>query len=90
MARKYSYAYKVRIAEGTLPALQELAGELGFTVDTPGRYLGEPSPAAMLDALAAAYRRDPGGVRLAFKVLGITPAGQPTYTSENTAESAAE
>lgn len=90
MARKYSYAYKVRIAEGTLPALQALAGDLAFTVDTPGRYLGEPSPAAMFNALAAAYTRDPDAVRLAFKVLGITPTGEPTYTSQAPAGPAAD
>lgn len=69
MARKYNYAYKVRIREETLPELQTLAGQLGFTVTTPGRYLGDPSPAALLDALAAAYDRDPGGTHLALKVL---------------------
>lgn len=77
MPRKYSYAYKVRIQEQSLPILQELAGELGFTVDTPGRYLGDPSPAAMLDALADAYRRDPGGVHLALKVIGVYNKPEP-------------
>ncbi len=90
MTRKYSYAYKVRIKEESLPILQELSGDLGFTVDTPGRYLGDPSPAAMLDTLATAYKRDPGGVKLAFKVLGITPTGEATYTSQIPAEPAAE
>jgi hypothetical protein len=80
MKRKYSYAYKVRIKEETLPSLQMLAGALGFKVDTPGRYLGDPSPAAMLDALADAYRRDPAGVKLTLKVLGVTPDGQPSVT----------
>ena len=31
--------------------------------------MGLPSPAGMLDALAAAYRADPGGTKLALKVL---------------------
>jgi hypothetical protein len=69
MPRKYSYAYKVRIHEDTLPELQKLSGKLGFTVTTPGRYLGDPSPAALLDVLAAAYRRDPRGTYLALQGL---------------------
>lgn len=69
MPRKYSYAYKVRIHEDTLPELQKLAGKLGFTVTTPGRYLGDPSPAALLDALAECHEVDPGGTKLALKVV---------------------
>ena len=71
MARKYSYAYKVRIKEESLPAMQELSGGLGFNVDTPGRYLGDPSPAAMLDALAAAYRANPEVVADALRQVGV-------------------
>lgn len=51
--------------------LFDLAEGLGFTVTQPGTYLGEPSVTDFLQALAAAYRRDPGDVHLAFKVMGI-------------------
>ena len=60
--------------------LRGLAESLGFIVKTPGQYEGTASAPAMLDALAAAYRRDPAGVKLAFKVLGITPDGEPSIT----------
>lgn len=65
--------WTARIKPESLTELQQLAERIGFVVDTPGGFHGEPSPAAMLDALAAAYRRDPAGVEQAFKVLGITP-----------------
>ena len=52
-------------------ALTELAAGLGFIVTRKGTYYGNPSPPAMLDALAAAYQRDPGGVHLALKVIGV-------------------
>ena len=52
-------------------ALTELAAGLGFIVTRPGTYYGKPSTPAMLDALAAAYATDPGGVHLALKVIGV-------------------
>ncbi len=88
--RAYQYSYRVRIEKETTPALQEMAAELGFISDAPGYRQGSPSPGAFLDALATAYRRDPGGVHLAFKVLGITPDGRPTYTSDNPPQPAHE
>ena len=90
MARPYIWKWTARIKRDSLSLLQELAGELGFIIDTPGGYHGEPSAPAMLDALAAAYRRDPGGVKLAFKVMGITPSGEPTFSSGPAAESTSE
>lgn len=69
--RAYKWVWTARIKQETLSQLQELAAGLGFVVDTPGGYFGNPSPPAMLDALAAAYERDPGGVHLALKVLGV-------------------
>lgn len=66
-----AYSYRVRIEKETTPALQELAQGLGFVATTPGKYLGVPSPGSFLDALAAAYRLDPGGVRLALKDIGV-------------------
>ena len=89
MARRYSYAYKVRIHEDTLPELQKLSGKLGVTVTTPGRYLGDPSPAALLDALAECHDAAPGGTTLALKVLlkanGLLPA-RDTSAPDSSAE----
>ena len=51
---------------------------LGFISTAPGKYQGHPAPGDMLDALAAAYRRDPAGTRLALKVIldahGLRPS----------------
>ncbi len=74
------YRWSAKIQRDTLPELQSLSGGLGFIVTTPGAHDGDPSPPKMLDALAAAYRRDPAGVKLAFRVLGITPTGEPSIT----------
>lgn len=52
-------------------ALQDMALELGYVVTSPGGLTGRPSPADMIDALAAAYRADPGGVHMALKVIGV-------------------
>jgi hypothetical protein len=65
------YRWSAKIQRESLPALQEMAGKLGFTVDTPGGFQGIASPPAMLDALAAAYQRDPAGVTLALRVIGV-------------------
>ena len=54
-------------------SLTDLAEELGFIVTRKGTYDGLPSVPDMLDAIAAAYRRDPEGVALAFRVLGVVP-----------------
>ena len=66
-------------------ALTELAAGLGFIVTRPGTYYGKASAPAMLDALAAAYADDPGGVHLALKVIGVynksaTPPADATPT----------
>ncbi len=76
MARKYRYRYIVMIEEGTLPELQKLAAATGFINDAPGAKFGDPSPASLLDALAAAYRRDPSVARglLALGVAGESRA----------------
>lgn len=65
--------YRPVLSEAARDALTEFAGELGFVVSTPSLYTGKPSVPDMLDALAAAYRRDPEGVALAFRVLGVVP-----------------
>jgi hypothetical protein len=54
----------VRLSPDTAPALRELAGELGYVVTQPSPFLGQPSLNDLLDALAAAYITDPGGVHL--------------------------
>ena len=73
MTRNYRWTWNARIQKDTLAALQSMAGELGFIVTQASRYQGKPSPPDMLDALAAAYRLDPEGVALAFRVLGVVP-----------------
>lgn len=65
------YRWSAKIERSTLAELQSLAAELGFIVQTPGVHHGDPSPPKMLDSLAAAYRRNPDGVRLALKTLGV-------------------
>lgn len=79
MVRKTKYyRWSAKIDRNTLSALQALAESLGFIVTAPGGKLGNASPPALLDALATAYRLDPGGTRLALKVLlngnGLLPA----------------
>ncbi len=69
--RAYKWTWQARIQPETLIALRKMAGDLGFIVDTLGQYHGTASAPAMLDALAAAYERDPGGVHLALKVIGV-------------------
>ena len=68
---KTKYKWTATIKRENLKHLQELAAGLGFIVRTPSGLYGSPAPAAMLDALAVAYERDPGGVHLALKVLGV-------------------
>lgn len=84
------YRWSAKIQRDTLAELQQLAASLGFLVSTPGAHHGDASPPKMLDALADACRRDPSGVKLAFKVLGITPSGEPSFTSLPAATDAAE
>ncbi len=69
--------YTTRIEPDTLPALQSLAADLGFFADTPGRYYGDPSSPALLDALAAAYRADPSGLANKLRAAGIAGEGPP-------------
>ena len=71
MVRKYRWKWTALIDRESLTQLQELAAGLGFVATVPGGKFGKPSPAAMLDALAAAYATDPGGVHLALKVIGV-------------------
>ena len=75
--RAYRWKWTAQIRRETLTSLQSLAGRLGFVVDTPGGFLGDPSPASLLDPLAAAYERDPAGVTLALRVLGVVAHPSP-------------
>lgn len=50
---------------------------MAFVVQTPGGFEGTPSPAAMLDSLAAAYERDPRAVRDALRALGVIWRPEP-------------
>lgn len=83
--------YRPVLSPEARETLLALADSLGFTVKRQGTYHGEPSVRDMLHSLAAAYRRDPAGVRLALKVLGVvagpdaTEDGdfvQPSFVSE--------
>ena len=67
--RAYKWVWTARIEQDSLPELQKLADSLGFLVTVRGGFYGEPSAPAMLDALAAAYRRDPRGTHLALQGL---------------------
>jgi len=73
----YKWKWTATIKRESLTTLQDMAVTLGFLVTSPGGLTGRPSPADMLDALAAAYRRDPEGVALAFRVLGVVPPDAP-------------
>jgi len=83
MAKRKStyYRWSAKIDRETLPLLQGLAANLGFIVNAPGGFHGDPSPPAMLDALAAAYERDPAAVKQGFTELGIIPDDRPTDES---------
>lgn len=87
--RAYKWVWTARINQDSLPELQRLADSLGFLVTVPGGFYGDPSAPALLDALATAYRKDPGGTALALKVVlkanGLLPAPH-----DNTPDSSAE
>jgi len=55
--------YRPTLSPETRDDLTALAAALGFYLD------GRPSVPQMLEALAAASRADPGGTRLALRVL---------------------
>jgi hypothetical protein len=69
--RAYRWKWTAAIDPDNLPDLQKLAGNLGFYVTAPGGFQGKPSPAAMLDALADAYRLDSGAVIDALRGIGV-------------------
>jgi hypothetical protein len=69
--RPYRWKWTATIEPESLIELQKLAVNLGYIVDVPGGFQGNPSPAAMLDALAAAYRADSGAVIDAMREIGV-------------------
>lgn len=69
--RPYRWKWTAQIQRETLVALQNLANDMAFVVQVPGGFEGAPSPASLLDALAAAYGRDPAAVKDAFRKLGV-------------------
>jgi hypothetical protein len=72
MARKTNfYRWSAKIKRETLPDLQELARDLGFVVEAPGGFVGNPSPPDLLDALAAAYERDPDTLTACLRSAGV-------------------
>lgn len=80
MKRKYKYSWRLVVQETTRDSVQELAAATGFINDTPGAKFGDPSPASLLDALAAAYRRDPVLVARTLAALGVRPEKKPAPT----------
>lgn len=77
---KYRYYYKVGIKPETQPLLVEMARDLGFFVTAPGRFYGDPSPADLLDKLAAAYQADPTAVTECLRRAGVVGDGPPPPT----------
>ena len=77
------------IDRGTMLTLQELAERLGFNNSSDG-HQGNSTTLAMLNTIATAFERDPGGIKIAFKVLGITPSGVASFSSLKEDEKAAE
>lgn len=69
--RAYRWKWTAAIEPDTLTVLQELSTSLGFFVERPGGKMGLPSPADMLDAIAAAYRENPDAVAEAMRSLGV-------------------
>jgi hypothetical protein len=69
--------YRPKLTVKTRDALMGLASDLAFVIDQPGRYDGVPSVRDLLDSLATAYERDPAGVKLALRVLGVVAQPSP-------------
>lgn len=69
---------RVRIKPDTSNGLQELSADLGYFVNTPGQFYGEPSRGDLLDALITAYRTNPTAVTDALRALGIEGEGPPS------------
>jgi hypothetical protein len=78
--RSYVYTWKARIDKETLPVLQEMAAKLGHIVSVPGGKFGDPSPPALLNALAAAYQRDPASLLAALRAQGVAAQQQEEET----------
>lgn len=70
-----TYVYRPKLTEEDRASLSGLARDMGYFVEQKGRHFGEPSPPALLDALADAYRRDPTAVVDALAAVGV---GAPT------------
>ena len=69
----YRWKWTATIKKQSLTDLQDMAAGLGYFVTAPGGLTGRPSPADMLDALAAAYRADPAGTLAALRALLAPP-----------------
>ena len=69
----YRWKWTATIKRESLTELQDLAAGLGYFVTAPGGLTGRPSPADMLDAIAAVYRADPAGTLDALRALLAPP-----------------
>lgn len=79
-------SYRPVLSIAARDAFTDLAAALRFTVAREGMYHGLPSVTDMLEALATAYERDPAGVKLVMKTLGVTPDGKPSVVIGDTSE----
>lgn len=70
-----THRYQIRLQAGTAEALAAMAAALGFLVETPGRYQGNPSPGDFLDKLTDEYTHDPTAVLACLRGVGV--AGEP-------------
>ena len=75
-------SYRPVLSAQARDSLSLLADALGFLVTRRGTYEGLPSVTDLLEALAACHTADPGGTRLALKVLlgenRLLPATPPS------------
>lgn len=69
--------YRPKLSVETRDALMDLASALAFVINQPGRYDGVASVRDFLEALAAAYRRDPMAVRDALRGVGVIWRPEP-------------
>lgn len=74
---KTKQVYRPKLTEAERVELSGLARDLDFFIDNPSRYYGDPSPPAMLTALATAYATNPTAVAAALRELGIVGEGKP-------------
>ena len=71
MAKTKPYLWTAKIKRESLSKIQRLAGDLGYLVDNPGAYNGQPSAPQLIDALANAYEANPENVVDGLRRIGL-------------------